>query len=139
MTTRIHDLKREITEAEFTAQIIDLAHLLGWLVAHFRQGMTKHGWRTPVSGDGMGFPDLVLVSVGQRRVIYAELKRESGRLSAKQEDWLEHLQRCGCEVYVWRPSQFEEITEILRRREPDRPAEALRDTQASRRGNEEIE
>jgi hypothetical protein len=48
------------SEASFLEQIIDLAHLFGWRVAHFRAARTFSGWRTPVQGDGKGFPDLVL-------------------------------------------------------------------------------
>lgn len=59
------------TEAMFQIEIIELARILGWRVAHFRPAQTRHGWRTPVAADGKGFPDLVLV---RERVIYAELK-----------------------------------------------------------------
>jgi hypothetical protein len=50
-----------ITEAEFLAQVLQLAKLCGWLTAHFRPAKTAHGWRTAVQGDGAGWPDLVLL------------------------------------------------------------------------------
>lgn len=100
-----------ITEAAFQAQVIELAHLFGWRVAHFRPALTKHGWRTPVSADGKGFPDLVLVR--RKRLIFAELKSQRGRLSPEQRDWWEALTHVA-EAYVWRPSDWPAIEAELR-------------------------
>lgn len=111
-----------ISETDLLSQVIDLAHLYGWKLAHFRPAMTKWGWRTAVSGDGKGFPDCVLVR--PPRLIFAELKAEDGKLRPEQEEWLELLRECQrqaepygrllmAEVYVWRPSQFDEIRGIL--------------------------
>jgi hypothetical protein len=66
-------------ERDFQTAVIDLAHLAGWTLAHFRPAQTRHGWRTPVAGDGQGFPDLILTK-GPRLVI-AELKTQKGKLS----------------------------------------------------------
>jgi hypothetical protein len=49
--------KRVLSEAAFTDAVIELARLGGWRVAHFRPARTASGWRTPVQGDGAGFPD----------------------------------------------------------------------------------
>lgn len=100
-------------ESVFQKDVIELAHTLGWLCAHFRPALTKHGWRTPVSADGAGFPDLILV---RDRVIAAELKREKGKPSDDQQSWLEAFRAAGVEAYLWRPSDVDEIFEILRRR-----------------------
>lgn len=104
-----------IKEEQFFAQVIQLAHIFGWRVAHFRPAMTKWGWRTAVSADGAGFPDCVFV---RERVIYAELKSKTGQLTAEQYEWLEGLAGAGQEVYLWRPDDMEpnggEITEVLR-------------------------
>jgi len=102
-----------ITEEAFLGQVIDLAHLYGWRVAHFRPARTKYGWRTAVAGDGAGFPDCVLVR--PPRLIFAELKSENGKVQPKQQEWLDILAQCpGAEVYLWRPSDFEQIVDILR-------------------------
>ena len=106
------DLKAEIKEEDFQRQVIDLAHIFNWRVAHFRPAMTKHGWRTAVAGDGAGFPDCVFVK--PPHLIYAELKSETGQLSAEQYFWLQELVKCGQEVYLWKPSDFQEIASILR-------------------------
>jgi hypothetical protein len=101
----------KISETDFLKQIIDLCHALGYVVAHFRPGMNQRGrWMTAVSGDGAGFPDLVLV---KDRVIYAELKSEHGKTAIEQDKWLSLLKLAGQETYVWKPSQFEEIVRIL--------------------------
>jgi hypothetical protein len=48
------------------------------------------------------------------RVIFAELKREGGKVSEKQQEWLEALRESGkCEVYLWMPDDFEKIVKIL--------------------------
>lgn len=106
---------RTITENDFLKQVIDLAHLRGWMVAHFRPSVNRRGkWSTAVQADGQGFPDLVLVSANRERVIFVEIKSAKGRLSESQCDWLSSLQCCdGVEVYMWRPYNFSEIERIL--------------------------
>jgi hypothetical protein len=46
-------------EQSFQSVVIEVARLTGWRVAHFRAARTAHGWRTPVTADGAGWPDLV--------------------------------------------------------------------------------
>ena len=115
-----------IKEEDFFQQILDLAHIFGWRVAHFRPARTKNGWRTAVAGDGAGFPDVVMVK--SPRLIFAELKSEKGKLTPEQEEWLDGLGSCGdavrqlghlvdkegVEVYLWRPSDLDNIIDILR-------------------------
>jgi hypothetical protein len=87
--------------------VIDMAHLFGWRVAHFRKVQTHGRWMTAVAADGKGFPDLVLAKLG--RVIFAELKTDKGRLSVEQELWLKELPDC----VVWRPRDWEQIERVL--------------------------
>lgn len=101
-----------VTEQQFQAQIIELARILGWRSAHFRPAKTVRGWRTPVQGDGAGFPDTILVR-GDRLVV-AELKSAAGRVSTEQTAWLEALAAAGAETYVWRPADLEQAAEVLR-------------------------
>ena len=93
----------DLTEKEWSAQVYELARTLGWT--------RYHTYRSERSQPG--FPDEVLV---RDRVIFAELKRETGRLSPAQEDWIGKLKRAGAEVYVWRPSDLEEVGATLMRR-----------------------
>lgn len=98
-----------ITEKQFEAQVKDLAKIFGWLY--------YHTWRSIHSP--AGFPDVVMVRQG--RLIFAELKSEKGKLSDKQQEWIDALRdgqkfapMPNWEVYAWRPHQIEEIAEILR-------------------------
>ena len=99
------------TESEFQRTVIDLAHTFNWMVAHFRPAMTAHGWRTAVSADGKGFPDLVLV---REKVIFAELKLDKATLSPEQAGWGQSLIVARANYYVWRPGNWDEIVEVLR-------------------------
>jgi len=113
------------TEAGFMGAIIELAHHRGWLVAHFRparvKGQTANDdrWVTPMQGDA-GFPDLVLARRG--RVIFAELKKEGGKVSPAQKAWAEELsgateilqQRYPThEAFIWYPSDRPLIEKML--------------------------
>lgn len=115
MTTRLtpgQRMLRDVTEAEFLEQVIDLAHVYGYRVAHFRPAWSGRGYRTPVQGDGAGFPDLVLV--GRGRVVIAELKRQAAADPVnEQAAWLDAFRACGLPTYVWRPSDLELIAEVL--------------------------
>jgi hypothetical protein len=100
-----------MSEKDFERQVIQLAKLLGWRVAHFRPAMNRRGkWQTPVAADGAGFPDLVLV---RDRLIFIELKREGGKLSKAQVEWQVALRWAGCEEYTFYPSGWKAIEEVL--------------------------
>lgn len=102
----------EVTEDQFKNAVVDLAHYRRWLVMHTLPALNAKGrWRTPLQGD-KGFLDLVLARAG--RVVIAELKSEAGRLKAEQKKWIEALSGGSVEVYVWRPSDMNEIQRILR-------------------------
>lgn len=96
--------RRKGNEKVFRQQVLDLARLLGYK-AYF-------SWTSIHSP--RGFPDLVLASPERRRLVFAELKSEKGRVMPAQQEWLQCLRDCGQEVYVWRPSDFEEIVKCLK-------------------------
>ena len=111
MAKRLTDAERalrEIPEAHLQARIIDLAHLRGWRVFH------DHDSRRNPSG----LPDLVLVR--RCRLVFAELKRETGKVRPEQAEWISDLTDVAevslgaVEVYVWRPSDWTEIQQVLR-------------------------
>jgi hypothetical protein len=98
-----------VTEADFQKVVIDLAHIFGWKVAHFRPAKTSKGWRTPVAADGAGFPDLVMARGGD--LIAVELKVGKNRTTRQQDDWLDRFPR----AFVWKPEDLEtDIIEVLR-------------------------
>ena len=100
------------TEAGLQKAVIELAHLHDWTVAHFRPAETKKGWRTPVSADGAGFPDLVLARPGYF-VMYRELKTNTGRRSKNQIIWATVLLAAGADYGVWRPRDWARIEREL--------------------------
>lgn len=89
-----------ISEAEFQRQVVELAKLRGFKVYH-----TYNAQRSEA-----GLPDLLLV---RERVLWAELKRESGKVSSEQLEWIHALIAALQEVYVWRPSDWPQIQEVL--------------------------
>lgn len=97
-------LVKHVTEKDFMAAVVQFAKLSGWLVYH-----PYDSRRSPA-----GFPDLVLVRGPW--ILYVELKTERGKLSKEQEGWLAVLRRAGAVVRVWRPSNWPEIEEVLKRR-----------------------
>jgi hypothetical protein len=105
-----------ISEAEFQAQVIDLAHLHHWRVAHFRKVRVQRAngttyYETPAAADGAGWPDLVLVRRGV--LIVAELKTDAGSTTGEQVRWLESLRGAGVNAVIWRPCMWAEIEEAL--------------------------
>lgn len=113
------------TEAEFQNLVVEYAQIRGWLVMHTRPARTERGWRTPLQGDA-GYPDLTMARRG--RVVIAELKSESGKVTREQAAWLQHLSARvvkeydpsnadvdapPLEVYLWRPRDWERIKEVL--------------------------
>lgn len=102
------------SEEEFKDYVLDLALARGWMRAHFRPAKTAKGWRTPVQGDGKGFPDLVLV---RDRLIVAELKVKKKKPRPDQKKWLDAFKTAGVETYLWYPRQIQEIITILEKRQ----------------------
>ena len=101
-------LEGAVSERQFAQQVVDAAHALGWKVYR-----TYRSTRSPA-----GFPDLVMVRAG--RLVFCELKTMTGRPSRAQREWLaalEHVEeRTGAivEQHLWRPSDWDEILEVLR-------------------------
>jgi VRR-NUC domain len=99
-------------ERSFQSVVVEVARLAGWRVAHFRPARTDKGWRTPVTADGAGWPDLVLVR--PPRIAFVELKSEAGQLRPNQTEWLDVLRLLPqVEVFLWRPSDWDVVVETL--------------------------
>lgn len=102
-----------MTENDLLAGVLDLLRLFGWRSIHVRPARTAHGWRTPVQGDGTGWPDLY--AVRGDRALAAELKADRGRVSPEQAAWLDALRAAGVSVHVWRPADYPDaIAAVLR-------------------------
>lgn len=119
MSARLTDQQRQdrsLSEAEFRGQVDDLARIYGWESMHV-DPLRGHGgiWRTPTHGSlGKGWPDTVYAHPSRQRVLFVEFKKELGDTSSDQDYVLAVLRAAGQEVYVWRPSDIERITEVLR-------------------------
>ena len=92
-----------MTERELQSNVTRLAKQEGWLCFHV----------VDAKRSAPGYPDLTLARGS--RLIFAELKSETGRLRPEQIDWLDTLAETGNEIYTWRPEDW-----------PDRIIEALR-------------
>jgi hypothetical protein len=102
-----------MSEAQLLRATIKAARLGGWRVAHFRPARTEHGWRTPVQGDGAGFPDLVLCHPWRGELLFRELKAQRGRLRPEQREWLDALDAAGADAAVWKPRDLDDALELL--------------------------
>ena len=92
----------EMTEKELDTEVRKLAKLCHWKYYH-----TYRSKRSPA-----GFPDVFLAR--PPRVVIAELKTEKKQPTPEQMEWLQLLGGCpGLEVYLWRPSDLEEIASVL--------------------------
>jgi VRR-NUC domain-containing protein len=96
----------ELDERTFESQVVGtktnpgVARIVGWKAYHTLRS----------KGSEAGFPDWTLV---RDRVIFLELKRETGVLSDAQRSWLGALLDAGAEAYVIRPSQLDVFARIL--------------------------
>ena len=91
-----------MTEETFQLSVIQVAKDTGWMLFHDfdSRRSTK------------GFPDLVMTRNG--RTIFAELKSQKGRIRTEQKQWIAELEKTqGVEVYLWRPSNMDQIVETL--------------------------
>jgi hypothetical protein len=96
-----------ISEDKFTDMVIELFHLYGWKVVHFRRARKKGGgWATPIKGDP-GSPDIIAARHGRK--VFAELKVGKNKPTEAQQDWLHHL---GSDAYVWYPDDWYTIAMV---------------------------
>lgn len=96
-------LLRSMTEAEWMTKVRAIAKRYGWTSYHTHDSRrSDHGW-----------PDLVIANVAQRRTVFAELKRETGKPTEAQIEWLTHLASCGFETALWRPRDEDEVLAVL--------------------------
>jgi hypothetical protein len=95
----------QAAEKDFQAEVVKFAKRNGWKAFHVHDSRkSEKGW-----------PDLVLV---RERILFAELKSETGTTTPDQDDWLEALRRAGAEVYLWRPRDWPVIAATLEKFAP---------------------
>lgn len=100
-----------LDEKEYTGLVIGtkanpgVARMFGFRVYHTLRS----------KGSQPGFPDWTLA---RERVVFLELKTETGKVSDHQAGWLQALNAANVEAYVVRPRHFDAITVVLRARGP---------------------
>lgn len=97
-------LRSKVKERDLLVEVRALAEGLGWLVYH-----TWNSRHSPA-----GLPDLLMVK--GHRLIVAELKTVTGKVSEAQRQWLTALARVQTvDAMVIRPgSDYSELIEVLR-------------------------
>ena len=85
-----------MSEADLQASVIDLARRTRWLYFHDNDSRRNKA----------GLPDLLLVHPETGRVIFAELKSDTGKLRPEQKQWIDALVRGGHHVVTWRPEHW---------------------------------
>lgn len=100
-------------EKDWQRQVMELARLRGWRVAHVHDSRRQIRPGVFVGDrDSAGLPDLILAH-DRYGVVFAELKTDAGRLRRAQAEWLYSLQRAGARVYVWRPADLTDVARVL--------------------------
>lgn len=106
--TEEEKLLRTITESTFQKWVQQVMAENGWRYYHSPANVPRNGFIQNIKA---GFPDLV--AVRGTRLIFAELKREIGKTTDAQDDWLGDLKQTLAEVYIWKPRDKALIREIL--------------------------
>jgi|GEM_PF-3479022 len=95
---------RNMIEREWDAFVFGankgVATTLGW--------QSYHTLRS--KGSAPGFPDRTM---WRDRTIFAELKTEKNKPSERQIVFMSGLAKAGSEVYLWRPSDYDEVAKVL--------------------------
>ena len=116
MSARLTDeqrILRTVTEAQWQRRVVAIAESYGWTHYHPpKAGVRANGSVRTVPA---GFPDLVLAR--GPRLVFIELKRETGKTTDAQNEWLRKLAATSAETYVFRPSDLDDVITTLGRPE----------------------
>lgn len=92
--------KRQMTEADLQAAVMDCAQVLGWFAFHPWISVNSNG----------GYPDTTLVHPRQKRLLWAELKGPRGKVSDAQLEWGAAIEAAGGEWHLWTPAEWHDGT-----------------------------
>lgn len=93
-------IEERISEKEFQRSVCDLMKRNGW----------KYHHQTISRKSAAGWFDLVAC---RERIIFVELKTETGALEAEQANWRDRIIAAGGEWHCFRPSDWPKIVEVL--------------------------
>jgi hypothetical protein len=92
-----------ISEGAYQQRITDLCDLLG--LRWFHSGDSRRD-------SCKGYPDLTIAGLGG--VLWLEVKKENGRTSSHQSDWMTMLNVSGQRAFIVRPSDWHKVEYLLR-------------------------
>lgn len=93
----------DVSERDWQGLVATYAQFQRWAIYHtFDSRASVPGW-----------PDLVLCRPPE--LIVVELKKDTGKVTAAQQGWLDNLAASGVEVHVWRPADWAEVEQRLKR------------------------
>lgn len=106
------------TERQFQKRVLLTARTLGWKVMHVGESTKRvrtkgGGYKTIPDPEVAGWPDLVLAHPQSGRLLFRELKTNTGKLTPGQTGWLELLIKCEEDAGVWRPKDWSRICDEL--------------------------
>lgn len=102
-TLHRHNLMNTITEQAFQQNILELAHLTGWLTYHTFDSRRSQP----------GFPDMVMVK--DSSLLFVETKSEKGKPSPEQMRWLEALRNVErISSHLWKPTDWHTLEHVLK-------------------------
>ena len=106
-----------VREIDWQRTVCDAMDTFGWTWNHTRRSIGGKGRSWVTATTLKGWPDLVAWRA--ERLLFAELKRDDGRLTAEQQVVLVELQTVAAanphvEVHVWRPRDWDRVVEVLR-------------------------
>lgn len=107
-------LAKSVSEAEWQAQVVQLAHALGWRHLHVRRSIGK-GKRW-VTATNIAWPDLWLWKP-EHGFVALELKVGSNRPTPEQSEVLADLAAAGARTMVAYPGDLEAVRDLLAGRE----------------------
>lgn len=100
-----------MTESEWQAQVVELAHMLGWQHLHVRRSIGKHQkWTTATNV--VGWPDLFLWHP-KHGFAAIELKVGRNRVTPEQVEVLRSLERAGARILVAYPPELPAVQALL--------------------------
>lgn len=100
-----------MTETEWQAQVVQLAHTLGWNHLHVRRSIGK-GKQWVTATNVVGWPDLFAWHP-RHGFVAIELKVKPNRATAEQHDVLEELEQAGARTMIAYPEDLEAVRRLL--------------------------
>ena len=106
-------LLRSKSEAEYQAEIVATAETLGWRCMVFRKSAVVSFKTGKVVSlvSSRGWPDIFAVRGTQAAAF--EVKKEQGKTTPEQDDWIKALKGAGIVAMVARPSDWDQVLQVL--------------------------